>query len=256
MRSRAHLPFAAAAALLHAACTGVVFDPGPERGAPSETTEPGERAGPEDTGSGPSGPGPAPALPSAALCESRSLGRSYRSFDGQAREAQRAGTAAGIDRALPTRNAARGGRHELDRRFTEALDIQAWTELTAELRARSTQSTFGVPKDRWFSRVNLGPMTAVKLASLAFMACDGALRRATGRAYFARPEFQSVPTPEAAEPICAQLMEHAWRRVPEPEELEACVNLAIEGTSPEPDPVRRWAYVCSSVFASVEYIVR
>jgi len=49
-------------------------------------------------------------------------------------------------------------------------------------------------------------------------------------------------------------MRKAWSRSASPAEITSCTNLATQKLSTEPDARRRWAYVCSSILSSSQFL--
>jgi hypothetical protein len=45
-----------------------------------------------------------------------------------------------------------------------------------------------------------------------------------------------------------------WSRAPSTGELSACVKTAVEDTTTETNPRRRWAYTCAGVMTSAGFL--
>ncbi len=78
---------------------------------------------------------------------------------------------------------------------------------------------------------------------------SGCLTYARGSA-----DLKAAPTTESATAECTKLMRKAWSRSPSPEEIQGCTDLAVTKLATQTDVSRRWAYVCSSVLSSSQFL--
>ena len=162
-------------------------------------------------------------------CTEKPEGRSYLGFDGRPLEASRANENTGINRARQKSGAAL--RSELAR-------------VLGKEPASAADLGTGDDAPRWLTEPTTSAVEISTFFGVAFEGC---------RAYTATDaRFAAEPTEESAQKECASLMRKAFSRTPSPEETGSCAALSKE-LSKEPDPRRRWAYICASVLSSTRF---
>lgn len=107
-------------------------------------------------------------------------------------------------------------------------------------------ATFGQPPARWYEE----PLAnAVALQTAYNIAFDGCLT------YTQQPaEFADAPTAQSAAEQCGAMARKFWSKTPSPEEIQACVDVAVTGSAKETAPRRRWAYACASVLTASGFL--
>ena len=128
----------------------------------------------------------------------------------------------------------------------------------------NTGPTFGVPADRWY----LEPIASAVFVDTAFdVAFEGCLKM-TGDigGGSADPKYATAPTKTTAGAVCAEWIRRFWSRTGSPDQIDACVSVATDGTSetygrPSVDETtrattspRRWAYACASVLTATGFL--
>jgi hypothetical protein len=172
--------------------------------------------------------------PTTALqCTDKPTGRSYASFDGSKLEAKRANEAASANLARFKPYGVLAGEYQ-----------RLVGNVPAALAGAA--ASFDAPPDRWFAEPTEEAVSLSTAFDLSFDACRIALANAPDRA--------AAPTAESAQSYCSATMRKAWSRSPSPEEVGACVDLATQKLGTEPDPHRRWAYVCASILSSSNFL--
>lgn len=117
--------------------------------------------------------------------------------------------------------------------------------------------TFGIAPERWF----LEPIMSAVFVDTAFkVAFEGCLLVTSD------PRFSATPSATRATRQCAEWARRFWSRDATPEEIAACVEVAldttpetygrpgVDETTREVTPPRRWAYTCASVLASAGFL--
>lgn len=254
--SRAHwLP--AAVALGLAACDGQLMAPlPPGAGLPGTPTGTGGGAASTTPGQQPSTPGgpvDIPDLPSAATCSSAPSGRGYLGLAGEHLEADRLDTAALSDGHRPYRNWADGNYD-----WVLIKDVQKAIGSTSfqdpEARDPGVGASFGVAPRGWYEEANVGAFAVFTTFQYAFKACLRTLEappRAVVAGWYEHTTL--APTAASARAFCERTQASAWMRPPTGPEVQSCVDLALD-LEEEPEAKRRWAYVCASVLASVNFL--
>lgn len=170
----------------------------------------------------------------ALQCNAKPEGaRSYKLFDGTKLEEQRLNEGTGVNRAR-----------------VKPYGVMA-TELQRVLgntpaSIKTAGPSFNAAPARWFAEPTYSGVSMNKMFEVAF---EGCLVYAA-----ANPDMKAAPTAESAKTQCTSFMRKAWSRTPSPEEIESCTDLAVEKLGTEPDPARRWAYVCASILSSSQFL--
>ena len=211
--------FASIAALATAACEGDY-----------DNLTGGRQGGPGRGGEGTEeGDGTNPALE----CTVAPDGRSYVLFDNSKLEESRANEAVGVNRARVKPHAT------LAKEFKRVLGVEPPS-------LKGAAGSFDVPAARWYGETQY---SAVSLHAMATISFEGCLAYVKGK-----PAFAAAPTAETAKTECAVLMRKAWSRSPSPDEIAGCADLAVKSVADEPDVARRWAYACTSVLSSSQFL--
>lgn len=100
----------------------------------------------------------------------------------------------------------------------------------------SAASTFGVANDRWYLEPVLSAVFLGEAFDVAFQGCASVTTNLP------------VPTADAARAKCASWARAAWSREATPDQLDACVAVALES------PDRPWAYACASVLSATGFL--
>jgi hypothetical protein len=225
-------------------CSGTIEGGGPGRFSP-EAFPPAPRAAGE--------PVTIPTLPSAAQCANVPTGRAWLGLGGEHLEASRRDTAAFLDLHRPYRGSLKSGNDwVLTGDITGAVGADAFS--APESRDPGTGGAFGVAPDRWSEEPTVGPFAVFVTYSFAWKACVAAITRPPSRnvpGWYEHTAFE--PTPDRARAFCRRTQANAWRREPTTDEVDACVDLALN-LAEEPDLTKRWAYVCASVVSSMNWL--
>jgi hypothetical protein len=67
-------------------------------------------------------------------------------------------------------------------------------------------------------------------------------------------DYDAAPTEAVAQEKCSDFAVRFWSRSPDTDELASCVEVATQHTTAEPEPRRKWAYVCSTVLTSAPFL--
>jgi len=110
----------------------------------------------------------------------------------------------------------------------------------------SEAASFGAPRARWLDEPD---SSAISLYSAYSVAFDGCLSTMASK-----PQYATAPTSATATTECTNMTAKFWDRDATPDELSACTTLATTGLASEPDPHRRWAYVCAAVLTSDAFL--
>lgn len=111
---------------------------------------------------------------------------------------------------------------------------------------RGAAATFGAPPERWYEEPRSSAVAIQTAFSIAFDAC---LDRTASA-----PDFAGAPTAASAAAQCSGMARAFWSKTPSSQEIEACTAVALEGTTAEADPRRRWAYVCASILTAAGFL--
>jgi hypothetical protein len=103
-------------------------------------------------------------------------------------------------------------------------------------------ATFGAAPPRWFFEPDASAIGLYAAYSVAFEGCLATMA--------SKPQYATAPTAATATSECTAMTALDWDRSATPDELSACTTLALTGLASEPDPHRRWAYVCAAVLTS------
>lgn len=106
--------------------------------------------------------------------------------------------------------------------------------------------TFGRPADRWYTEPQASAISVYSAYSVAF---DGCLTSGTTAAQYA-----AAPTAATAATECASWARKFWSRTATPDEVSACVNVAMVETVSLADAHRRWAHTCASVLTTAGFV--
>jgi hypothetical protein len=198
---------------------------------------------------------PTPSLPPAAVCQQAPAGRTYRGFGGEALEAGRPDVVAWADvhRPFPGRKADNTNGWMVVREIGSALGNLRESSSDPEATDPGVGAAFGVVPDSWFQESEVGAFAVYVAFTYAYKACTRAFATTNSRlrtGWFEHTAFP--PDRPRAEAFCERTQRAAWMREPSEDEREACVELAL--TLDEPDVTSRWAMVCASVFASVNFL--
>lgn len=111
---------------------------------------------------------------------------------------------------------------------------------TSPASVDSAGSTFGIPQDRWFLEPIASGVYVNKAFEVAFEGCSDMIAGDS--------KFEVTPSKESAHDACSEWTRRFWSRDATPEQLDACVSAATEGTD------RPWAYACASVLTSTGFL--
>jgi hypothetical protein len=170
------------------------------------------------------------APPPAAHC---AAGRSYTGFNGNDLAADRLDETAGMDRDLLQPYSSLQGAYTLALGSTPSLVSQM-------------SSTFGAPGPRWYMQQKSNAISTYGALRIAFQGC---LTLTASASQFANP-----PDGTNAPSTCIQWEQTFWNRTPTNDEAAVCADFAINQTTSESDPRRRWAYACAAVLTSAQFL--
>lgn len=169
--------------------------------------------------------------PEVQACD---FGYTYEGFGGQRLEAGRADEEVGADRdRVKPLSALRG-------EFARVFGNTAPPALLDQL-----SNTFGQVPPRWFVEPAANAVSLYSALRVAFVGCIALTNTA---------EFDAMPTTDNAGEKCTSFARRFWSRSADTDEVEACVDLVVNGTSKETQPRRKWAYACSSVLNSAPFL--
>lgn len=167
------------------------------------------------------------------IMECGNKGRDYASFDNSSLIAARPPTRLGDDR---------GRMKPFSALQTEYQRVLGNTP--ASLTGAGT--TFGQVPKMWFEETQASSVALQTAYNIAF---DGCLTMtATDAAYAAAPDAASAQTQ------CSAMARKFWSKTPGPQEIDACVDMAVTGSAKETDPRRRWSYACASVLTAAGFL--
>ncbi len=133
-------------------------------------------------------------------------------------------------------------------------DYRRLTNLTPSVLTESGP-TFGAPAARWYTEPKPEAVALYQAYRVGFEAC---LELTSKDAKYA-----VAPTAADATLECTTLQRKYWNRTPNPEEIQACADVAVLQSLEETkagagkvatEPRRRWAYACASVLASPNFL--
>lgn len=107
-------------------------------------------------------------------------------------------------------------------------------------------TTFAQAPARWYEEPQSSAVSLYSTFRVGFVGCLELT--STGEAYAATPEVTSAQT------VCQDLGRKFWSRAPNATELDACVKVAVQDTTKETNPRRRWAYTCASLLTAAGFI--
>jgi hypothetical protein len=191
------------------------------------------RASPNGGNGNGGGGDPNGGVPAELQCTEKPSGKSYVLFDGSKLEETRANENVGVNRARQKPYAVLAGEYK------RVLGL-----VPASLA--TSASSFDAPPERWFEEMSHSGVSLSAFFDISFQGCMEYVK--------AQPELGALPTTDTASAQCAKLMRKAWSRTASPEEVAACTMLATEKTKTETNPQRRWAYVCSSILSSSQFL--
>jgi len=111
---------------------------------------------------------------------------------------------------------------------------------------KGAEGSFDVPAVRWYGETKYSAVSLHAMSTISYEGCLAYVK--------AKPAFTAAPTTETAKTECSTLMRKAWSRSPSPTEVDNCANLATTTLKDEPDVARRWAYACTSVLSSSQFL--
>lgn len=234
----------ALAALALAACEGRIEwrPPAPGAAAGDASSPPGPDAGPSAV----------PPLPSAALCENAPAGRGYLGLGGESLEADRDDRAAFLDVDRPYRVIQKYGDWSLMNDVRKAIGSPSYTD--PEQKDPGVGASFGAPPQNWYQESEVGAFAVFTTFAFAFKACRRAIDEPAAAAKAGWYEYtSSAPTVASAGAYCHRAELEGWLREPNADEVQACVDLALD-LADEPDVKNRWAYVCASIVGSANFL--
>lgn len=106
--------------------------------------------------------------------------------------------------------------------------------------------TFGKPEARWYDEPSVGSVVLQTSYTIAF---DGCLTYTA-----TAPEFASTPTAADAATQCGAMARKFWSKTASPDQITACADVAVSGSSSIPDARKRWAYACASVLTAAGFL--
>ncbi len=167
--------------------------------------------------------------PAAVVCTG---GKDYADFDGATLLGLRTHVPAGTDRAR-----------------LKPYDVLA-AEYTRVLGAAPASlagaaDTFGRTAPRWYEEPSIG---GVGLQTAYRVAFDGCL------AFVAKGGFPDAPNAANAGERCGAMTRAFWSRTASPDEIAACVDVAVVGSAGEADMSKRWAYACAAVLTASGFL--
>ena len=173
------------------------------------------------------------ASPAALECTVKPQGRSYVLFDGSKLENLRVNENVGINRARIKPFPVLQGEYQ------RVLGL-----VPASLAASA--GSFDDPPVRWFAEAQHSGVSLDAIFDISFEGCAAFTKTAA--------DYAAAPTAQTANTVCGTLIRKAWNHTASPDELTSCVTLATTKLGAEPDARRRWAYVCSSILSSSQFL--
>jgi hypothetical protein len=161
------------------------------------------------------------------------FGTSYEGFGGTRLEAGREDEEVGFDRDRVKPYSALSGE------YARVLG-RAAPALLGQL-----SSTFGQVPPRWYVEPAATAVSLYSSMRVAFVGCLELTNTA---------DFDVMPEPSNAKQKCTDFARRFWSRSPDTEEVQACVDVLVTGTSRESAARRKWAYGCASVLSSAPFL--
>jgi hypothetical protein len=192
------------------------------------------------SGQNPPGPGETPPVtppgttpPGTVDPATCTAGKEFAGFDGKNLVADRLVANVGVDR---------GRFKPYDALAAEYKRVLGNTPVSLTAAA----DTFGKPDPRWYDEPLAGGVVLQTAYSIAY---DGCLT------YTQTPaEFGVVPAAATAATKCTEMARTFWSRTASPDQIAACVDIAVTGSAKETDARKRWAYACASVLSSAGFL--
>lgn len=172
-------------------------------------------------------------VPEALQCTEKPEGRSYVLFDGSKLESSRLNENVGVNRA------------RIKPYAVLATEYQRVLGVVPE-SLKSAGSSFDDPPARWFAESVYSGVAMNAIFEISYEGCLGYAKAAS--------DLKAAPTPASAQAECTKMMRKAWSRSPSPEEVASCTDLAVTKLASQTDVARRWAYVCSSILSSSQFL--
>ncbi|MEO8800563.1 MAG: hypothetical protein ABI551_21900 [Polyangiaceae bacterium] len=194
---------------------------------------PGDGAG-GPNGNGPGGGGPGDGTGTTAtppLCTT--TGTQYTGF---------AGTQLGTDRVQALVGADRGRIKPFSAIGDEYMRV---TNYTPPVLA-ANKSTYAEPPANWYEEPSSSAITVYTTYRASFQSCLQVTKDAT--------TYGAAPTNATATTQCTAWTRKFWSRDATPAEMNTCTGVALTDSASEPDPQRRWAYVCAAVLTSAGFV--
>jgi len=189
-------------------------------------TPPTPTPAPTDTATPDPGPGPGP---DPAQCG----GKTFTGFDGMNLTSDRVVANIGVDR---------GRVKPFDALANEFDRVLGNTPASLA----GSAATYGRPAARWYEEPAAGGVVLQTHYKIAF---DGCLTYTADP-----PEFKTAPTAATATAKCGEMARKFWSRTASPDQIAACVDVAVTGAAKETNAPRRWAYACASVLTAAGFM--
>jgi hypothetical protein len=170
------------------------------------------------------------STPPGPHCQS---GNSYIGFAGNDLTADRLDENAGVDRDVLKPYSALLGEYPRSLGNTPSL-------------LAPMASTFATPPARWFA---VQQSNAISLYAALRISFQGCLTLTANDA-----QYTTAPDGNSAVSTCSQWEQTFWNRTPSNDEVAVCADLAVNQTTTESDPSRRWAYTCAAVLSSAQFL--
>jgi hypothetical protein len=190
----------------------------------------GKRAGGPNDGENANGEN---ETPESLQCTAKPEGRAYVNFNGNHLDQNRTNENVGVNRA------------RIKPYAVMANEYQRVLGLVPEA-IKTAGGSFDAPPERWYAESTHSGVSMNTIFEISFAGCVAYAKAA--------PDLKAAPTPESAKAECTRLMRKAWNRTPSPEEIQGCTDLAMTKLASQTDVSRRWAYVCSSVLSSSQFL--
>ncbi len=184
--------------------------------------------GPVDPNVDPPGPKP-PGPVDPATCG----GKDFLGFDGKSLIGDRVVANVGVDR---------GRFKPYDALAAEYKRVLGNTPASLAGAA----DTFGKPEPRWYDEPQAGGVVLQTSYGIAFVGCLTYTETAA--------EYAAAPTTATATTQCTAMARTFWSRTASPDQIAACVDVAVKGSATEVSARKRWAYACASVLSSAGFL--
>jgi len=166
-------------------------------------------------------------------CTAKPEGRSFVNFDGNKLEERRMNENVGVNRA------------RIKPYGVMASEYQRVLGLVPE-GIKTAGGSFDAPPQRWYAESTHSGVSMNAIFEISFEGCLAYSKAAA--------DLKAAPTEESAKAECTKLIRKAWSRSPSPEELTGCTDLALTKLASQTDVSKRWAYVCSSILSSSQFL--